>query len=72
MCYASNAHKITSPIVPGFTAIGLRNTAKRGSYFVSVATSVKPSHVYDQLAVCIQQSFSVLGPKGPHNPCRGP
>jgi hypothetical protein len=29
--------EITSSIVPGFTAISPRNTAKRGSYFVSVA-----------------------------------
>jgi hypothetical protein len=68
----SNAHEITSPIAPGFTPISPRDTAKRGSYFVSVATSVKSSHVYDRLAVCIQQPFSVLGPKGPHSPCRVP
>ena len=31
---------MTSPIVSGFTPISPRNTEKRGSYFVSVASAL--------------------------------
>jgi hypothetical protein len=64
-----NAREITSLIVPGFAAISPRNTAKRGSYFVSVATNFitpPPGRVLDGFRSPDRKWYSTRGLIGAH------